>query len=91
MKLSRLEMETSINFNEQEGTAEVYTYNGKMKKRLAELLQSRPDEVELVGTDDTGAATYNIPKRWIKINPPRILSDETKEIYRQGLIASKMS
>jgi len=33
--------------NEEEKTASVYTYNGKFKRKLAELADSRPEEVKL--------------------------------------------
>ena len=85
MGLTRSEMETIILFNEEEKTARVYTCNGKLKRKLAELVQSRPEEATLDKQDNTGAATYIVPKKWIKVNAGRILSDEHKEILTARL------
>ena len=74
--LSRLEQETIILFNEQEQTAEVFTYNGRMRRELSALAETRPDEVKREGNE-----TYIIPKRWVKIRASRILTDEQREEY----------
>lgn len=77
--LTNIERETQINFNEAEQTADVYTYNGALKRRLSELCESRPDEAKHYKTDQYGGMSFTVPKKWIKVNPSRILSDEEKE------------
>lgn len=74
MALSRLEQETIINFNEAEATAGVYTHNGRLKRRLEQLERDRPDDVSRDHNGD-----FLIPKGWVKINPPRILSEAERE------------
>lgn len=73
MKLSRLEQETIIIFNEEEPTATIQTYNGRLKRRLEQIKQNRPNEVSHDYNGD-----YIIPKGWIKINPKVVLSDEER-------------
>lgn len=70
MGLTRYEQETIINFNEAEGTANVYTYNARLKKRLSTI-----DSPECVlKRQGDKWAEYDVPKAWIKINPPRVLT-----------------
>lgn len=45
MKLTRVEQETIINFNEAEGTASIYTHNAALKTRLLALYQSHSAQV----------------------------------------------
>ena len=77
MKLSRYEQETIISFNEDEKTAEVYTHNTSLQRRLAALAKERPNDCKLVKESHDGqAVTYIVPKRWVKIRANRILTEE---------------
>lgn len=78
MKLTNLEKETVIVFNEADPTAEVFTYNGRMLRELAKLAGDRPDDVEHVSDNGNGASTYRVPKKWVKIRAKRILSEEER-------------
>lgn len=77
MQYSRLEQETIINFNEEEGTARVYTFNRALQNRLARLAADRPEDCR-VDPDERlsidGAMAYIVPKKWIKVSPPRQFS-----------------
>lgn len=65
-----------INFNEAEKTASVYTFNKSLKKKLDALTAERPDEVQRTRENFSGEAVeYIIPKTWIKIKPPRVMSE----------------
>lgn len=94
MSTSEIERETIILYNEKEDIAEVYTCNGKMKKRLKKLLKERPDDITYQGLKED-AVTYFVPKNWVKINPPRVLSKESiernKEILKQARALYKNS
>lgn len=71
MKLSRLEKETIILFNEVEEYAEVYTFNGKLQKQLARLSIQYPKQFILKSKDQWGAATYIVPKKRVCVNAPK--------------------
>jgi len=76
MKLSLYERETIINFNESEATASVYTMNRALQNRLKRLAEDRSGDCVLEHTSKAdNAVEYIIPKRWIKISPPRIMSE----------------
>lgn len=78
MSISRLEQETIINFNEAESTATVYTHNGALVRKLEGLADQRPDDVQRGRAFPDGGREYTIPKRWVKVNASRILSEEQK-------------
>jgi hypothetical protein len=93
-KLSNYERETIINYNEQDNTADVFTYNGALKRRLSELSSSRPNEIKQVDVNTYGGVTYTVPKSWIKIVPTRILSDENKALrssIAKNMVANRIN
>ena len=79
MSISRIEQETVILFNEADASASVYTYNGALKRKLTGLCHTRPTEARLTKDDERGGLTFEVPKRWIKVNASRILTAEQKE------------
>ena len=84
MKLTMLERETILNFNEAERDASVYTHNLALKRK--QLARERPDDCRLVRTIHDGEAVeYMIPKSWIKVKPPRVATQTQKEAWRNAL------
>lgn len=79
MSISRLEQETIINFNEAEPMDTIYTHNGALKRKLAKLAKERPADVRHSRSFPEGAEEYVVPKRWVKVNASRILTDEERE------------
>ena len=85
MRLSRYEQETIVNFNESDSAATVYTYNGAFKKKLRLLSEQFPSDAKFIREDQHGGVTYSIPKRWIKIRAPRILTEEQRTANAERL------
>ena len=83
MERSKLERETIILFNEAEPDAEVYTHNGKLQKRILELCESRPDEASVLRGGSADGMTFRVPKRWVKIMPPRVPSQAQMEVIER--------
>lgn len=75
------EQETSITYNSEENTATVYTARPMDIRKLDKLYSERRDDMKLEAITDL-SRTYSIPKKWIKIVPNRILTEEQKEKYR---------
>ena len=71
MKLSNIEKETVINFNEAERTASVYTHNAALKRQFLELCQTHPEQVRQTADNGWGGLTFELPKKWLKVSPPR--------------------
>lgn len=80
MHLSNAEKETVIQFDEAGRTASVYTYNPALKKQLQELCRTRPEQVRRTAVSSWDGMSFEIPKRWIRITPPRILSPAQRAV-----------
>lgn len=87
--LSNYERETIINFNEDEQTASVYTHNRKLQNKLNKLVDANPDIS--VHCQDEECTTYIVPKKWIKVSPPRQVNytDEQKAAMAERLAAAR--
>ena len=81
--LSNQEKETIVCFNETNEPAEVYTFNPRLIKQFERLIQERPDDVRIKRSHNDGAVEYYFPKKWVKVSPPRILSDEARAILSE--------
>ncbi|WP_294457091.1 hypothetical protein [uncultured Allofournierella sp.] len=91
MSISRLEQETIINFNEAEPMATIYTHNGALKRKLAKLAKERPADVRHSRSFPEGAEEYVVPKRWVRVNASRILSEAQREAALKNVNAARMA
>ncbi len=66
----------------------VSTGEAKWKNRLVELAKSHP-EINIVENLD-GSIYSHIPKNWLKITPPRKLSEEQRLAAAERLKAGRM-
>ena len=89
--LSRYEQETVINFNEGEERAIIDTFNGRLIRKLESILKQRPEDIEVLRAPGENGAAYSFPKSWIKINTPRVMSDEMRDRACQRLRALRRS
>ena len=84
---SYFEQETNINYNREETMAVVYTASAVDIRRLDKLFEERGDEMQLREKTES-SRTYLVPKKWIKIRPSMIISDEKrKELSERGKLA----
>lgn len=83
MKLSNYEKETIFLFNESDREASVFTYNDALKKQLEALRVSHPEQVCQTEDNGYGGLTFVLPKKWLKITPPRILSAAQKAVLER--------
>ena len=91
MKLTNIEKETVINFNEAERTASIYTHNEALKRQLLDLCRTYPEQVRQTAANRWGGLTFELPKKWLTVSPPRVLSpaqravlDRMNEIRHKG-------
>ena len=83
MKLTNYEKESIFNFNEADRTASIYTHNAALIRQLTELCGSRPEQVRHTVDNGYGGQTFELPKKWIKISPPRVLSEAQREVLAE--------
>ena len=76
--LKRKQKITEFFFNEQDSTAEVYTYNTDLKKRLLAYAQTYPQLCQLTEEDESGGLRFEIDKRRISIRLTAPYSEERR-------------
>ena len=67
MRLTKYEKETIILFNEEDELASIYTYNMKLKRRLAKFSREHPEICRRKETNKQGGHTYLIDKSRMSI------------------------
>lgn len=80
MKLTRIERETIFLWNEAGSTASIYTHNAALKERLLELCRTHPAQVRQTTDNGRGGQTFELPKKWVKVSPPRVLSPAQRTV-----------
>lgn len=75
--MTKEELETIINFNETPELADIETPNQTLKRKLAEYAKEYPDQVKFLGSVDE-FDRYLVPKKWIKVKPPRKMTEEQR-------------
>lgn len=71
---------TELYFNEYDDTAEIYTYNTKLKKRLT-AYATHPDLCKMTEDDEQGGLRFEIDKHRISIRLTVPYSEERKSVY----------
>jgi hypothetical protein len=56
----KYEMETIINYNQEETDADIYTWDKSLQRHIETKLGVKPYEIQ------GGARSYKVPKKWIK-------------------------
>jgi len=90
MNLTNEEKETVIRFDEAGLMAVVYTNNSTWKNKLAKLASERPAEVCFMEEDGWGGVTYEVPKKWLRLQAPIVLSEEQRAA-KAKLLADNLS
>ena len=65
MKLTAIEQETIILYNQAEATAEVETYDVRLLEKLNRPAEKYPDQIQ-----KTGERRFTVPKRCVSVREP---------------------
>lgn len=87
MNLTKYEQETIINYNNEEKTASIFTYDKSLIRKLDKRLAEMPD-MRLIRKDED-FAEYSLPKKWIKVAFPRQYSDEQRAEMAERMRAAR--
>lgn len=75
-RLTKYEQETIFNYNQEEKTASCFTHDAALIRKLDRLCEN--GETITVTKEGDGWKEYTFPKSWLKVRPPRKLSDEQR-------------
>lgn len=70
---------TELYFNEYDTTAEIYTYNTKLKKRLVAYAATYPELCKLFEDNEQGSLRFEIDKHGISIRLTAPYSEERRK------------
>ena len=87
-RLNLYERETIITFNESPEQAEIYTHNPALIRKLDALYESGEYDMQLRSAEDVNGVqnrSYAVPKRWVKVGPPRKVSEEQRQKMAERL------
>ena len=82
-KLSKEESETTINFNDLDKIARIYTCNKALIRKLDNFCLSNP--VFTLIKKDKYAGWYECPKKCIKIHKPRVQTEENSNVRAERM------
>lgn len=77
--------ENVIEFIKDAETAGVTLTQGRYKSRIEKLAKEFPEECKIISRNKDGSLFAHVPVTWIKINPPRQLSELQLENARNAL------
>lgn len=83
--------ETSLDRIAGQSTYTLFTSERAMINKISKLMDENPESVELLAKNEDGSILCHIPKEWVKIQPPRRLSDEQRANARERMIALRKS
>ena len=67
MRLTNIEKETTISFNEHEKIAEIYTHNVKLINQIQKMCVENPEEYSMSNKNQYGGITCILPKKRLGI------------------------
>ena len=79
--MKKIEIETVISFNDEENFAQISTRQKRIKTRMAKIgVEPHHKQADY--------ECFRVPKSWIRIRPPRKVSDSQREEARKRLLKS---
>lgn len=72
-------VENGIEFIKDAKVATVQFSQGRFKTRIRKLAVERPNECEILAENKDGTLLAHIPVEWVKVIPPRQLSEEQRK------------
>lgn len=78
-------IENVIEFLENQERATVTFSQGRYKNRIKRLATERPGECQIMAENPDCSLCAHIPVEWVKIIPPRQLSEEQRKAIAERL------
>lgn len=79
--------ENAIEFLDGQKTAAVTLHDRRLRNRILKLAEQHPDEVAVIcrPEENNGFLFAHIPLKWLRIQPPRAMSDAQIEAAQKAL------
>lgn len=76
--------ENAIEFSKDSERATVTFTQGRYKSRVKRLAESHPEECRIIAENEDGSLCAHIPVKWVRISPPKAVSELQREIGREA-------
>lgn len=85
------EYENAIEFLDGQKTATVTLHDRRLRNRILKLAEERPDEVAVIcrPEENNGFLFAHIPLKWLRIQPPKQMSEEQREKAKERLARAR--
>lgn len=64
--------------------------NTSIKNKIIRLAQEKPEEVQIIKENEDGSILAHVPTKYVKISPPRQISEEHRERLRVQLEKARL-
>lgn len=81
--------ENAIEWYTGQRTITVTINQEKYKNKILKLAETHADQVKIVKVNDDGTILAKLPLKFLKISPPRKVSDEQREQMRERFMAMR--
>ena len=75
--------ENVVEWIDNSKTATVTFSQGRYINKIKKLAEQHPEECQISYENEDGSIVAHIPVKWVKIMPPRALTDEQREALRE--------
>lgn len=85
------DFENAIEFLDGQKTATVTLHDRRLRNRILKLAEERPDEVAVIcrPEENNGFLFAHIPLKWLRIQPPKQMSEEQREKAKERLARAR--
>ncbi len=81
--------ENVIEWIRDESQASLTLTQGRFKSRIEKLAVERPEECEILARNKDGSIFAHVPISWVKIGPPREVSEEQRRQAKERMEAMR--
>lgn len=81
--------ENVIEWIRDESQASLTLTQGRFKSRIEKLAVERPGECEILARNKDGSIFAHVPISWVKIGPPREVSEEQRRQAKERMEAMR--
>lgn len=81
--------ENVIEFYTDEKRATVTFSQGRYVSRIRKYAEEKPEECQIVAENADGTIVAHIPTKWVKVSPPKHVSEEQKRKFVENIARRK--
>lgn len=85
MKRMLREQETILLYNNGDPQVEIYTYGPKLKRKIEQAAERRPELYRITQREPDGALRCVFPKKWLTVLLREPISEERRKVLSESM------